>query len=201
MKTKAEYDAENYAKHRESRILQKRNYKRIKKGLEPLSFEELLAIKPIPPVKQKRLTSTRSDFTDEEYSKYRKLRLAQTRAEWTKKNRGMKTACNARYKARKKQAMPGWANKEKIDALYVEARRLTEKTGIKHHVDHIVPLKSDIVCGLHWEGNMQILTAEENIKKHNKIWPDMPEPEMTRAGFLSPAQEIPRSPSFEERTT
>ena len=41
------------------------------------------------------------------------------------------------------------------------------------HVDNIVPLKSAIVCGLHWEGNLQLLTSVENIKKGNRTWPDM----------------------------
>jgi len=37
-----------------------------------------------------------------------------------------------------------------------------------HHVDHIVPLVSQLVCGL------QILDAKANIEKGNRSWPDMP---------------------------
>lgn len=75
----------------------------------------------------------------------------------------------AKRRAVKKQAAVAWANQEAILQIYALAEQLTAETGIQHHVDHIVPLTSNLVCGLHWEGNLQVLTAAENMRKHNKL--------------------------------
>lgn len=81
--------------------------------------------------------------------------------------------CRARQ-ALKRQAVPVWADFSKIKAFYAKARKLEERTGERYHVDHIVPLKSPLVCGLHCEENLTILKAPENIRKGNRAWPDMP---------------------------
>jgi 5-methylcytosine-specific restriction endonuclease McrA len=36
-------------------------------------------------------------------------------------------------------------------------------------IDHIIPLKHPLVCGLHTPINLQFLTKEENSRKHNKF--------------------------------
>lgn len=63
--------------------------------------------------------------------------------------------------------MPTWADKKAIRAVYAEARRLTQETGIVHHVDHVIPLNGRDVSGLHVENNLQVLTDTENRRKHN----------------------------------
>ena len=70
-------------------------------------------------------------------------------------------------RACKRQACPRWVNRKDLRAIYAEARIRTKETGIKHHVDHIVPLVHDEVCGLHVPWNLQVLTAEENLRKSN----------------------------------
>lgn len=52
--------------------------------------------------------------------------------------------------------------KEQVLAIYSESRRLTKGTRIQHHVDHIKPFAKG---GRHHPSNLQILTAEENVKK------------------------------------
>jgi hypothetical protein len=64
---------------------------------------------------------------------------------------------------------PLWANKDDIKQIYEEAKRLTIETGIKHQVDHIIPLKHSLVCGLHVKENLRVITQEENYKKTNKF--------------------------------
>jgi hypothetical protein len=70
--------------------------------------------------------------------------------------------------------MPLWADPHAIEEIYAEARRLQRETGIPHHVDHIVPLRSVLVCGLHWEGNLAVVEKTVNLRKSNKHWPEMP---------------------------
>jgi hypothetical protein len=72
---------------------------------------------------------------------------------------------------KKKMAMPKWITKDDIDAIkeiYAEAHRLTKETGIKMHVDHIIPICGKYVSGLHVPDNLQIIPATENSRKGNK---------------------------------
>lgn len=69
----------------------------------------------------------------------------------------------AKRRAGVKKATPTWANLDDIENVYIEAQYL------QMHVDHIIPLKHPLVCGLHvWE-NLQLLTPKQNLEKSNKF--------------------------------
>jgi hypothetical protein len=95
-------------------------------------------------------------------------------AEWTAKNLDRHSAYQAKRRSVKLNATPSWVNDFFIKEIYALARLRTEKTGIKWHVDHIVPLQSRLVCGLHVECNLAVIPASHNSSKGNKYWENMP---------------------------
>lgn len=93
-------------------------------------------------------------------------------ARWRKQNPAAYLAKKARYRARLLNAYPLWltnTQEDLIDAVYFEATELTLNTGIPHHVDHIVPLQGENVCGLHVPWNLRAIPAKENIRKQNSF--------------------------------
>lgn len=78
----------------------------------------------------------------------------------------------ANRRARTKNATPSWLtpeHRQQIAAVYAEARRLTVETGTPHCVDHIVPLQSPVVCGLHVPWNLRAITRRENQRKWSHL--------------------------------
>lgn len=87
--------------------------------------------------------------------------------QWAKANPHKVAAVNMRRYVAKRNASPKWADQRAIQAFYAEAARLTKVAGIRHEVDHIIPIRSATVCGLHVPANLQILTSLENKRKRN----------------------------------
>lgn len=94
-----------------------------------------------------------------------KVREAQRK--WKKANPAKITAHIAKRKASKLQRTPAFGAQDLIPIFYEAARSATERTGIPHQVDHIIPLRGKNVSGLHVFNNLQILTASENASKNN----------------------------------
>lgn len=111
-------------------------------------------------------------------------------AEWKKANPEKLKASTAKHyrkkksyyhqavvarRAQQKAAVPGWASQDALVECYKAVAYFNELyPSVGFHVDHIVPLKHDKVCGLHTPANLQMLTSAQNRAKGNRHWPEMP---------------------------
>lgn len=91
---------------------------------------------------------------------------------YRKENKEKERVRETRRRYSKVNATPKWLTKYhkiQMESFYKDAIDLSVETGVKHHVDHIVPIRGKNVCGLHVPWNLQILRYDENIKKSNKF--------------------------------
>lgn len=69
-----------------------------------------------------------------------------------------------------KNFRPADADLKLIKAIYDQAKFLSKTTGIKHEVDHIIPVSKG---GLHHQNNLRVVTMMENRTKGDKIIVDL----------------------------
>ena len=108
-----------------------------------------------------RIASRRQD-TLEERREVKRL--------WRKNNLGMVLADCAKRRAAKVNRTPAWLtefDRLKMKCYYQVAVMRSRESGQKWHVDHIIPLQGENVCGLHVPNNLQIIPAIENMRKNN----------------------------------
>ena len=90
------------------------------------------------------------------YSKYRE------------NNKHVLARIEAERRSKKLKATPKWYDKKEVEYIY----NLAKEKGFV--VDHIVPLKSELVCGLNVQDNLRCIPQKLNAHKGNRYWPDMP---------------------------
>lgn len=96
------------------------------------------------------------------YAKTKPIRRAKVKA-WQLSNPGKHNSYSAQGKVAKLRAMPPWVDRIAIRSIYERAKI----AGME--VDHIIPLRHHLVCGLHVPWNLQLLTETENCRKKNRF--------------------------------
>ncbi|MEN6402273.1 MAG: hypothetical protein ABFD94_10055 [Armatimonadia bacterium] len=96
---------------------------------------------------------------------------------WKERNQVQVLADNKVRRRKHRQATPPWLTRKQkgeIRQLYQVAITTTRLTGEQYVVDHIYPLRSETVCGLHVPWNLRVVTQAENLQKSNAL-PDASE--------------------------
>lgn len=94
-------------------------------------------------------------------------RRKEVRIKYEKSDKGKKCSNHhvALRHARKLRAIPKWVGKKELKQIKLIYKN--RKKG--YHVDHIVPLKGNNVCGFHAPNNLRIIKAKDNLLKGNKL--------------------------------
>lgn len=93
-------------------------------------------------------------------------------AAWREANPDYVRASTKSRRRKHRQATPLWLTleqKAEMRKMYETAIRLSRTTGEPYVVDHIYPLRSEVVCGLHVPWNLRVMTREANLRKSNNM--------------------------------
>lgn len=100
-----------------------------------------------------------------------RIKRQEKSAKWRAENADANCAKAARYRQSISLRTPNWLTPDDswiIEEIYELAALRSKLTGVKHHVDHIIPLKGRLVSGLHTPTNLQVITSRDNVKKGTK---------------------------------
>lgn len=158
------------SQHERARAFTKRYYTENKATVLAKQKEYLATLSEEEQVRRKKLKEQWRAKNKERLLAESKIR----NAKWKKEKPELNCAKENRRRATKLQATPKWGNEFFIKEAYHLAKIREKTLGGKWHVDHIVPLRSKLVCGLHVENNLQVIPALHNIAKNNRYWPQMP---------------------------
>lgn len=162
-KTKArEVTKAHYAKNKEKALAYAKQYR--KTNAQTIAQQNQ--------VRSKKYRAENVALERERHRKYRDNNVDSIRVgnkKYREENPHINAAKTARYRAGLKQATPVWSERIGIQTLYAKRIELERLWDVELHVDHIVPLNHDTVCGLHCLANLQIISAEDNLSKSNRF--------------------------------
>jgi hypothetical protein len=87
------------------------------------------------------------------------------------RNMGRKNSWTADYRSAKDNRTPSWLDAvdyAEIESTYAYCAGL-RAAGLDYHVDHVVPLRAEVVSGLHVPWNLQVIPGAENVRKRNEF--------------------------------
>lgn len=189
-KSKLEWARSN----KESRRLSTHKYYAKKVGKHPDECFKRV-VDPVEAIALKRIkqredyAKNRERYLDraKNYAQTNRKKVSQYQLEWRKNNADQKkendkkwriansAKLNSYYSARRdrrRASEPPWLSaieRAQIQEMYDVAAALTVQTGVRHHVDHIHPLKGRGFNGLHVPWNLQVLQAAENLSKGSRL--------------------------------
>jgi hypothetical protein len=160
---------------KECRTIYSKSYYEKNKS-EKINYQKDYAIKNAEKIKAQRA---------EYYLKNKQKALART-ANWAAKNQHKRAEYSKNYYNKNKAYYHAHSAKRRelckiqtipmdktqwfaIVEIYKSARRISQETGVPHHVDHIMPLNGKNCLGLHVPWNLQIIPAMDNLRKSNKV--------------------------------
>lgn len=120
---------------------------------------------------------------DREYAKRNTTKRKENTLKWRKENPEKNLTQKSRRRALKRNAFPSWVSKNQeleIERVYALAKWMTQAIDASFHVDHIFPMISDFMRGLHVPENLIVLSAKDNLCKNNTWWPGQLECQMGR---------------------
>ena len=109
------------------------------------------------------------------YNQANKEKILEYTKVYNQANKEKIVALSAKYRALKIKQIPTQVRdcpmeKKRLYQTYKLCALFTKITGVQHHVDHMWPLSDG---GPHWSGNLQIITATENISKNATVDPSI----------------------------
>jgi hypothetical protein len=105
------------------------------------------------------------------YREANKEARAESYKAWREDNKEARAERQSKHRALKRNAVPKFLRnceeeKKRLKKVYKLRQVLSDATGIVYHVDHMWPLSDG---GPHWSGNLQVITAQENMSKFTSV--------------------------------
>lgn len=130
--------------------------------------------------------SEKHNKTNKEWRKNNKEKTLLQRQKWDENNREKRNYLSRKWRKENKEIVYALIAKRRSDSLQRTPKWLTpmdlfeiecvyryrtalNAIGLDYHVDHIVPLRGELVSGLHVPENLQVISALENMKKGNSF--------------------------------